>query len=145
MGILGSALAAQKKKTKKKKRHSITTHFNWHLVVNVKIIYTHPRLSVYIYTWYVSWNYFPFLFYFLLHKIPFFFLKFYLKNFTWLKCLKKKNWNSPALIFVNRQFMTVFPPPSCILFFQKKIPSDWNVSNIKSGEKGRQKGRRKSL
>ena len=71
-GHFGLCLGRTKKKTKKKKRHSITTHFNWHLVVNVKIIYTHPRLSVYIYTWYVSWNYFPFLFYFLLHKIPFF-------------------------------------------------------------------------
>ena len=67
---------------------------------------------------------FHFYFIFYCTKFHFFFLKFYLKNFTWLKCLKKKNWNSPALIFVNRQFMTVFPPPSCILFFQKKIPSD---------------------
>jgi hypothetical protein len=76
---------------------------------------------------------------FLLHKIPFFlykilFYKFYVVEMFFLKIGIAQR----SSLSIDNLWPFSLPLPVFYLK-KKKIPSDWNVSNIKSGEKGRQK------
>ncbi len=143
MGILGSALAAQKKQ-KPAFGHSITTHFNWHLVVNVEI-YTRTPGYLSIYTHNMSRRIiFPFYFIFYCTKFPFFYIKFYFTNFTWLKCFLKIGIAQRSSLSIDNLWPFSLPLP-VFYFLKKKDPKWLKHFQHQVRWKRETKGRRKSL